>query len=257
MKPKLARKSMGKDPYECQKPWPEDCFCQCGGDGIVLVTKVDDTPSEANDAVPKKKSYRTAFFEAFPKSPKCFIRGEGDFIEEAEARAFEKFNKILACTNHEWDRRDRTDGYAYCTKCPLSGSYLDPLTKCVVCQTPTSRYTDKSDVHYCRVHYYQLSADQVIGEKEWFGVTVEEQKSDYLLDQAFHNALLTLDPNLTEEAYRKMNDMLIHIQAELNAKYNPLFGPQTKTKIELHQMVMQDLPVLSEIIYKKITSQKP
>lgn len=252
MKPKLARRSMSKDPYECQKPWPEDCFVQCGGNGIVFVTKAADKKVDT----PVKRNYRAAFFEAFPKSPKCFIRGEGDFVEEAEAKAFEKFNKILVCTNHEWDRKGRPDGYCYCSKCPLSGMYLEPLTKCTICQTPTTGYTDKNKVHYCRDHYFLLSEDEVVEDKEWFGMTAEEQKQSYIEDQTFFQHLITLNPNLGKEEYEKMHDMFIHVQAELNAKHIPLFSPATKTKQELHEIIMQDLPALAQIIYNKIVGIK-
>lgn len=257
MKPKLARRSFNKEPYVCQKPWPEECFVQCGGNGIVFVTNPEDKKEaeEIKEDAPAKKSYRTAFFEAFPKSPKCFIRGEGDFVEEAEARAFEKFNKILACTNHEWDRRGRPDGYCYCTKCPLSGMYLEPLTKCTVCQVPTTGYTDKHSVHYCVTHYFKLSADEVIEDKEFMGMSVAEQKMGYVEDQTLHQHLTKINPNLTKDEYQKMQDMFIHIQAELNAKHNPLFGPATKTKQEMHDMLMKDLPIVAELIYAKITGK--
>ena len=63
---KEARNSFGK-PHQCKFEWPEDCGVQCGEGGLVL---------------DKKGSYTTAFFEAFPKSPSCFLRGEGASIEE-------------------------------------------------------------------------------------------------------------------------------------------------------------------------------
>ena len=58
--------------YECKYDWKDNCFVQCGDEGVVL-DKVD--------------SYLTAFFEAFPKEPKTFIRGEGKTIAEAEKQA--------------------------------------------------------------------------------------------------------------------------------------------------------------------------
>ena len=47
---KTARKLRGS--YECQRDWPENCFVQCGGSGVVFGPN---------------GNYRTAFFEAFPK----------------------------------------------------------------------------------------------------------------------------------------------------------------------------------------------
>ena len=93
---KLARKSFG-DPYKCKQNWEEDTFVQCGDKGVVFS---------------KKGGYTTAFFEAYPKKPKCFIRGEGKDVEEAELNAWDKYQKIISC-NHEMERRDRVDGYGY------------------------------------------------------------------------------------------------------------------------------------------------
>ena len=59
-----ARMSIGRE-YDCKYDW--DCFCQAGEHGVVFSSK---------------GSYSTAFFEAFPKKPKCFLRGEGKTVEE-------------------------------------------------------------------------------------------------------------------------------------------------------------------------------
>ena len=93
---KTARRSFNKEPYNCLKPWPEDCFCQCGGNGVVFTDNSSmgellTNPKDQQEAIKavlgeesKKTHYKTAFFEAFPKNPSCFIRGEGKTIEEAE-----------------------------------------------------------------------------------------------------------------------------------------------------------------------------
>lgn len=134
---KTARKSFG-DPYECVQPWDDDIFVQCGGSGVVF--KKDGG------------SYKTAFFEAFPKTPSCFIRGEGDTIEEAEKAAWDKYQKILTC-EHEMERRNRTDGYGYCKHCSYSSMVFTPLTKCKICNVPTAYTRDKTDKHYyCKKH---------------------------------------------------------------------------------------------------------
>lgn len=70
--------------YDCQYQWPEDCYLQCGNEGIVFSNK---------------GNYLTAFFEVFPKTPATFIRGEGATIEEAEKAAWEKYQKIISCPN--------------------------------------------------------------------------------------------------------------------------------------------------------------
>src|SRR5690606_1105287 len=88
--------------------WTEngrEIFVQGGGSGVVFS---------------KKGGYTTAFFEAFPKIPDCFIRGAGETIAEAEEQAWQKYQGILNCPGHEFDRRDRKDGYAFCRHCSFS-----------------------------------------------------------------------------------------------------------------------------------------
>lgn len=156
---KYARKSFG-DPYACLKDWPEDCGVQCGGKGIVLpknsfdnVMKSDKPLEGLVEAASQKESYVTAFFEAFPKNPSCFIRGEGKTIEEAEEDAFNDFQKILSCKQHEFEPRGRRDGYGYCKHCSLSMSGVLPiLNKCCKCKTPTNWTSDDKGRYYCKKH---------------------------------------------------------------------------------------------------------
>ena len=72
---KKARRT-GHPAYECQKPWPESCFVQCGG-------------YMASEKTDPDKNYRTAFIEAFPKDENVntFIRANAETIEEAEEKA--------------------------------------------------------------------------------------------------------------------------------------------------------------------------
>lgn len=131
---KTARKSAG-DPYECKHAWDDNMFVQCGGNGLVI----------------GKNQYRTAFFEAFPKKPSCFLRGEGATIEEAEQACWDKYQKVLTC-DHEMERRDRTDGYAFCKHCSYSSTVFEPLTKCCKCGVPTANASDKDEKYYCKKH---------------------------------------------------------------------------------------------------------
>lgn len=75
---KLASRT-GEEPFKCRYNWPEDCYVQCGEFGVVISDN---------------GNYETAFFEAFPKQPKTFIRGEGKSIEEAETQAWREFQKL-------------------------------------------------------------------------------------------------------------------------------------------------------------------
>ena len=128
-----ARMSSGKE-YDCAYQWT--CFVQCGASGVVFS---------------KSGSYKTAFFEAFPNNPKCFLRGEGFTIEEAERNCWDKYQKILTCT-HEMERRSRVDGYGYCKHCSYSGMVFEPLTKCCKCKNPTNYIQDYKENWYCKKH---------------------------------------------------------------------------------------------------------
>lgn len=113
---------------------------------------------------------RTAFFEAFPTigSVGTFIRGEGDSIKDAEADAWAKYTKQTACEDHEWSRvfkgNERTDGYAICTKCGLKGKALEPLTKCHICDSPTTK--EFNDKHICLEHHNELTFEQLYDERK-------------------------------------------------------------------------------------------
>lgn len=124
----------GAKTYNTINEW--DCFCQGGGNGIVFG---------------KEKNYTTAFFEAFPKNPSCFIRGEGETVKDAEIDAWNKYQKILVC-DHEMERRDRTDGYGYCKHCSYSSTVFEPLTKCCKCKVPTAYTSDYKGRYYCEKH---------------------------------------------------------------------------------------------------------
>ena len=133
---RLAKRSswIGKeDPYPCSQAWPHDCFVQCGGDGVVLprntiepiLGKGDITPVAQGLSGSMSGAYRTAFFEAFPKFPDTFIRGEGATVEEAESSCWKKYVKITSCQKHEFDRRGRKDGYCYCKHCGMGGMFME------------------------------------------------------------------------------------------------------------------------------------
>lgn len=122
-----------KEPlYDCKFDWPDDCKVQCGDKGIVLA---------------KKGTYRTAFFEAFPRNPNTFIRGEGETIEDAERSAWEKYQRHTNCElDHEdpnnFDRRGYRNGAAFCKACGFFKSHcFEPTEKCHNCGKPTY-YTD-------------------------------------------------------------------------------------------------------------------
>lgn len=136
-----VRMSCDKEDYDSVYDW--SCFCQGGDNGVVFS---------------KKGNYNTAFFEAFPDDPKCFLRGEGKNIQEAEQAAWNKYQKILVC-NHEMERRGRTDGYAYCKHCSYASTVFEPLTKCCKCGVPTAYASDYRGKHYCKKHSRVMPKD--------------------------------------------------------------------------------------------------
>lgn len=124
--------------YECKYDWKDNCFVQCGDEGVVL---------------DKADSYLTAFFEAFPKEPKTFIRGEGKTIAEAEKQAWETLEKYTSCSNHEFERRGYENGVGFCKHCNLFNSNaFEPLNKCTICNTPTHYMKALDGNCYCREH---------------------------------------------------------------------------------------------------------
>ena len=96
--------------------WPFDCFIQCGGSGLVI----DE----------QKGDYTTAFFEAFPRNPDTFIRGEGKTVEEAERMAFAQLTRIQACPSHDFERDRFKNGCGICKHCGLFMSRVfEPIAK--------------------------------------------------------------------------------------------------------------------------------
>lgn len=134
---RTAKQSFG-EPHICLQDWPsdEECFLQCGEKGVVMS---------------KQGAYQTAFFEAFPKKPSTFIRGQGSSIAEAEKNAWDKYQRILACDGHEYKRHGEEHGV--CTKCGLFTSHcLPPEFNCVICNKPHVNY-HYDNKKYCLKHY--------------------------------------------------------------------------------------------------------
>lgn len=101
--------------------WPDDCTVQWGDRGVVMKGS---------------ESYRTAFFEAFPREG-GFFRGEGGTIFEAEANCFEKFRRFNAC-DHRWGRRNYTNGGAICYRCGAFKSVFKPIPRLGKAMEPLS-----------------------------------------------------------------------------------------------------------------------
>jgi hypothetical protein len=166
----------GMPPAVARYPWPADCGIQGGGDGIVIeqgaftdaltdTGKAVDLVAGALGAPVPCKHYRTAFFEAFPQSPSTFIRSEGKTLEEAEDSAWRQYERILACTQHEFDRGSYRTGAGICRKCGLfsSTAFETTLHPCVVCGRDDNRAshgTDKHDRWHCKECHAKIPEDE-------------------------------------------------------------------------------------------------
>lgn len=132
--------------YTCAYDWAEDCFCQFGSGGIVFDSLEDAFSSPADTvatvlnpehATPPSAFYVTAFFEAFPTTPKTFIRGEGETVLEAETAAWNKLQAYLICSGpngHEFEARGYENGGGFCKHCNMfSSDVIPPIHACRNC----------------------------------------------------------------------------------------------------------------------------
>lgn len=105
--------------YELTHNWPEDCKVQGGSKGAV---------------VGQTTGYVTAYFEAFPKNPSCFIRGEGKDMKEAEDKAYEKFIKYTTCPEHEFEKvPSYHNGMGKCKHCGMMKVVFEDEHECIIC----------------------------------------------------------------------------------------------------------------------------
>jgi hypothetical protein len=180
----IAKKGFGGE-YECQQAWPEDTFVQCGDSGLVLGNA-------------QNESYITAFFEAFPKNPSTFIRGEGKDLPEAELNAFKKFQNIKGCDEHDYTRHG-TSEHANCTKCGLFTShYFEPTHKCSVCSKENVNYQMSDEqfkvTYFCRDHYLEkamtfVSDYDIDNIPEYAGMSSEYEHNKYVLRDMYFTQL--------------------------------------------------------------------
>lgn len=146
MRRTIDRGSLESGTYTCQYDWPTDCFVQCGGSGLVVAAKsMDEAFADPVETVGQvlgvteapQGSYRTAFFEAFPRNPNTFLRGEGTTIEEAETAAWKKYQTHSACEHPAFEKRGYTNGAGFCVECDMfSSKHFAPWENCKHCDYP-------------------------------------------------------------------------------------------------------------------------
>ena len=242
----IAKKGFGGE-YECQQVWPEDTFVQCGDSGLVL----------GND---KNEPYITAFFEAFPKNPSTFIRGEGKDLPEAELKAFEKFQKIKGCDEHVYTRHG-TSEHAKCTKCGLFTSHhFEPTQNCSVCSKENVNYQMSDDqfklTYFCRKHYLEkaltfVSSYDIDNIPAYTGISSEYERNKYVLRDMYFTRL-SLKYKLVDE-----NDDEYKINNILDKKQRD-FDHYCRVRIhKLHNSLNEFRPegdkfVISALMYSNI-----
>lgn len=144
----VVRKSV-----ESKYDWVGAELLQGGTKGLVLSSKCN---------------YNTAFVEAFIAG--SFIRGEGETLEAAETDCWNKYQKVAACVNHEYEPRGYHNGGGICKNCGkfaskvFTGAQLGQF--CVVCGEGTLyKHDSKKDEWYCenddpfkkeRAEYFEL-----------------------------------------------------------------------------------------------------
>lgn len=123
--------------YVCAHPWADECKVQGGEMGIVLT---------------KSGIYETAFFEAFPRNPRTYIRGEGRTVAESEESCWKQYQRYLACPSHEYEDRGHRNGVGICKYCGMPGFDVIPGPPCCICGVPTWHERDKNNSYYCEAH---------------------------------------------------------------------------------------------------------
>lgn len=74
-----------------------------------------------------------AYFEVFLTVPSTFIRCEGKTIKEAEASAFQKYQNIINCKEHKFERMQKSN-HGICIHCKLfQTDILDSIDDCELC----------------------------------------------------------------------------------------------------------------------------
>jgi hypothetical protein len=167
--PKIARLSTGlllqsPDGYTCAFDWPAECFVQAGERGIVY----------SSDG-----KYETAFFEAFPRNPNTFVRGEGETVADAERSAWDRYQRHIACPGHEFERCGYTNGGGFCKHCNMwSSTAFEPLTHCCVCDKPTDYTVDSDGKYYCEEHQREMPLEKWT-DIHWYIVYSENSLREY------------------------------------------------------------------------------
>lgn len=102
------------------------------------------------------------FVEVYPKNLRTFIRGEGKTVAEAEIDAWEQYQRILNCQNHEFERKGYKNGAGIFKHCNLfKRGVFEPSEKCVICNCSTFWVADIDGNYYCEEHEENMPEDNM------------------------------------------------------------------------------------------------
>lgn len=116
-------------------------------------------------------------FEIYSQDPDSYFSGWGDNFKEAEEKGWKKFQAYRNCDQHDFERRDYTNGVGFCKKCNLfkSKAFL-PSTICVICKEPTNFAYDSEKNYYCKIHEIEIKDEKYLKKKKEWELFEEKMK---------------------------------------------------------------------------------
>jgi len=213
---KIIQTNSNKD-YQLQYDW-NNTFVQCNDSGVVL----------------GKKPYKTAFFEAFPRNPDTFIRGEGSTIQEAETAAWNKYQKTLVCQNHEYKYHSDI-GHGKCIHCNLFTSYALPNKICCsICKKQAYFWKinpeiKHKEINLCLEHFLKNVEDNIlpqeINEDIDYDTLIyfEHALLNYFLYKEVFYSLNDKDFYFKEKEYEHIRNIIKYYSDFIFKKYDKIF----------------------------------
>jgi hypothetical protein len=126
------------EPYTLRHNWPDDARVAWG--------------TRSMEGGKLKPADRWAFFEVKLVDPLTFYTCDGANFAECEDAAHAKFQRIMACAEHVFERRGWRNGVGFCIHCDLCSPYaMEPLEHCAVCGHATY-YKQRGKKWYCQSH---------------------------------------------------------------------------------------------------------
>lgn len=219
--------------YSVKYDWPEEAYLQGNDYGVVL----------------SNEPYETAFFEAFPKNPKTFIRGEGKTLEEAETQAWNFYQKIINCKEHNFIRRKESN-HGTCKNCNLFMSEIFKTCKtCTNCNKEAYFFYQEQntlkEVYYCLFHFLEkleIDYNETFKNKKIIDFIFEEKSILNWLQHGLSQYIF-IKNILKHEKYSQMTEQEIY-----------LFEENQEFLIFLHNLIIENIKNLKDIYKFSIIS---